>query len=165
MDFSPHNTQRITKWIQSEVDYNFLNPGYSIGFQDDQVLLEHNDTKLKQVCPYCLLVPRYPLFFKCTHLTCLPCLREYQRHIVILEKLFPCPICKQSCSLNEIYPYQVEKTKRPNSISIRMFKRVKFICSYAGCGRSYPLETIHHHEMFDCPHRSILSCTGLSIYQ
>ena len=74
----------------------------------------------------------------------------------MFEKLFPCPICKQSCPLNEIYTYQVEMTKRPNSISMRMFKSVKFICSYAGCGRSYPLETIQHHEMFECPHRSIL---------
>ena len=37
-----------------------------------------------------------------------------------------------------------------------MFKSVKFICSYAGCGRSCPLETIHHHEMFEYPHRNIL---------
>ena len=50
----------------------------------------------------------------------------------------------------------MEKTKGPNSNSMRMFKRVKSICSYAGCGRSYSLETIHYHEMFECPHRSIL---------
>ena len=37
MDLSPHNIQRIKKWIQSEVDFNFLNPGYTMGFQDDQV--------------------------------------------------------------------------------------------------------------------------------
>ena len=43
MDLSPYNFQRITKWIQSEVDYNFLNQGYTIAFNDDQVLLEHND--------------------------------------------------------------------------------------------------------------------------
>ena len=58
MDSSPHNVQLITKWIQSEVDYNFLNPGYTIGFQDDQVKLEQTDKELKQVCPYCLLVSR-----------------------------------------------------------------------------------------------------------
>ena len=63
MELSPHNIQRITKWIQSEVDYNFLNPCYTYAFQDDQVLLEQNDKELKQVCPHCLLVPRYPLFF------------------------------------------------------------------------------------------------------
>ena len=39
---------------------------------------------------------------------------------------------------------------------MRMFQKAKFICTYAGCGKSYPLETIHHHEMFECPHRSIL---------
>ena len=87
------------------------------------------------------------------------CLREYRRHIVMFEKLFLCPIYKQSCRLNKIYIYQVEKTKRPNSISLRMFKSVKFICSYAGCGRSYPLETIQHHEMFECPNRCILCPT------
>ena len=51
MDDSPHNIQGINKWIQSEVDYNILNLGYTIGFQDDQVLLETNDKELKQVCP------------------------------------------------------------------------------------------------------------------
>ena len=70
--------------------------------------------------------------------------------------MLPCPICKQSCHLNKIYTYQHEKTKRPNSVSMRMFKRVQFICSYAGCGKSYPLEKIYHHEMFECSHRSIL---------
>ena len=116
MDDSPHNIQGINKWIQSEVDYNILNLGYTIGFQDDQVLLETNDKELKQVCPRWSLVPRYQLFFKCRHLTCLPCLREYRRNIVMFEKLFPCQICKQSCHLNEIYTYQVEKKNLPNSI-------------------------------------------------
>ena len=74
----------------------------------------------------------------------------------MFEKLILCPICKQFCRLNEIYTYQVKMIKRPNSISMRMFKSVKFICSYAGCGVSYSLETIHHHEMFECPQRSIL---------
>ena len=138
------------------MDYNFLNTGYTIGFQDDQVLLKQNDKELKQVCPDCLLVPRYPLFFKCGHLTCRPCLRKYQRHIVMFEKLFPCPICKQSCHLNKIYTYHVKRNKRPNTISMKMLKRAKFICSYAGCGVSYPLQKIHHNEMFECPHRSIL---------
>ena len=34
MDLSPHNIQRITKWIQTEVDYKFLNPGYTIAFNE-----------------------------------------------------------------------------------------------------------------------------------
>ena len=37
-----------------------------------------------------------------------------------------------------------------------MFKQAKFICSYAKCGKSYLLKEIHHHEMFECLHRSIL---------
>ena len=78
MDPSPHNIQRITKLIQSEVDYNFLNPGYTIAFNDDQVLLEQNDNELKHIYFHCLLVPRYPMFFKCGHLTCLLCLKEYR---------------------------------------------------------------------------------------
>ena len=121
MDLSPHNIQRTTKLIQSEVDYNFLNPGYTIAFNDYQVLLEHNDKELKQVCPHCLLVPRYPLFFKCGHLTYLLCFREYWRYRFMFEKILPCPICKQSCHLNEIYTYQVKNNKRPNFISMKMF--------------------------------------------
>ena len=85
MNLSPHNIQRITEWIQSEVDYNFINPGNSISFQVDQVLLDQIDEELKQICPYCLSVPRYPLFFKCGHITCLPCLKEYRIHRSIFE--------------------------------------------------------------------------------
>ena len=107
MDLSPLNIQRITKWIQSEVDYNFLNPGYTYAFKDDQVLLEQNGKKLKQVCPHCLLVPRYLLFYKCGHLSCLPCLREYRRYKFIFEKVFPSPICQQSCRLDEIYTWKI----------------------------------------------------------
>ena len=108
MNLSPHNIQRITECIQSEVDYNFLNPGYTIAFNDDQVVLKQNDKKLKHVCPHSLFIPRYPLFFKCEHLTCLLCLREYRRHGVMFDNIFPCPICKKSCCINDIYTYQVE---------------------------------------------------------
>ena len=38
---------------------------------------------------------------------------------------------------------------------MRIFKKAKFICSDAGCGKSYSLEIIDHHEMFECLHRSI----------
>ena len=74
----------------------------------------------------------------------------------MFNKILLCQICTQSCHLNEISSYQVEKNKRPNSISMKMIPRVKFICSHAGCRESYPLETIHHHEMFECPYLSIL---------
>ena len=40
MDASLHIIQRIKKWIQSEVDYNFLNVGYTIDFQYDLVFHE-----------------------------------------------------------------------------------------------------------------------------
>ena len=68
MDLSLNNIQRITEWIQSE-DYNFINPGYTNDFPNYRVLLYQCDKELKQVCPHCLLVPRYPLVFKCEHLT------------------------------------------------------------------------------------------------
>ena len=40
MDHSPHNIELITEWIQSEVDYNFINPRYANAFTDDQVFLD-----------------------------------------------------------------------------------------------------------------------------
>ena len=83
MDLSPHNIQRITKFIKSKVDYNFLNPGYAIAFNGDQVLLEQNNKEFKHVCPHCLLALRYPFFLKCKHITCLQYLREYRRHIAM----------------------------------------------------------------------------------
>ena len=53
MVLSPHNIQRITESIQSEVDYNLFNPSYTIAINDNQVLLGQNDKELKQVCPHC----------------------------------------------------------------------------------------------------------------
>ena len=35
MDLSPHNNYRITEWNQSEIDYTFLNPDYTIASNDD----------------------------------------------------------------------------------------------------------------------------------
>ena len=64
MNLSPQNIQRITEWIQSQVDYNFINPGYSIALQDDQFLLDQIDKELKIFCPHFLLFIRYPLFLK-----------------------------------------------------------------------------------------------------
>ena len=76
----------------------------------------------------------------------------------MFEKILFCPICKQSCYLNKIYTYQVVKNKRPNPISMKMCLRVKFICSNAKCGESYPLKKLHHHELIECLHRYILCC-------
>ena len=85
MELSLHNIQRITQWIHNEIDDNFLNPGYTISFQDEKVLLQQSAKELKQVCPLCLLVPKYLLFFKCRHLTCPICLIEYRRHRFMFE--------------------------------------------------------------------------------
>ena len=89
------------------MDYKFINPGYTIAFQDYQVLLEKNDRKLKQICAHCLLVSQYFLFFKSKHVTCFSCRREYRKHIFILKKILPCLICKQFFCLDEIYLFKV----------------------------------------------------------
>ena len=47
-------------------------------------------------------------------------------------------------------------TKRSDSISMKMFKQAKFICSYIRCEKFYSLKIIHDHEMFECLYRSIL---------
>ena len=70
--------------------------------------------------------------------------------------MLPFPICKQSCHLNKIYTYPVEKNKHLNFISMRMFQKVKFIWSYAKCGKSFPLKKFFFHEMFECSHSNIL---------
>ena len=40
MNLSRHNIHRITEWIHSKVNNNFINPGYTNDFPDDQVLLD-----------------------------------------------------------------------------------------------------------------------------
>ena len=98
---SQHSAHHIMDSIGSWLQFSYL--GNTIALNHDQILLELNDKELKQVCPYCLLVPRYPLIFKRGHFSCLPCLREYRKHRVMFEKMFTCPICKQFIRLNEIY--------------------------------------------------------------
>ena len=61
MDLSHHNIQRIEEWSQSDADYNFLNPGYTISLNYDQVLLEQNYNEFEQIFPHSLSVPRYSL--------------------------------------------------------------------------------------------------------
>ena len=95
------------------------------------ILFEQNDKK--QSCLNCLLVPKYSLFFKYGHFSCFCCLIEYRRYKFMFEQIFLCPICQQSCQLDVIYLYKVKKNNRPNSILMRMFKKAKFICSYAKC--------------------------------
>ena len=48
MDLSHHNIQRITEWIQSEVDYNFINPGYTNDFPDDKFYLTNMTKNLNK---------------------------------------------------------------------------------------------------------------------
>ena len=107
MDLSPHNIQRITEWIHAELDYNFLTPGYSNAFKNKQVLLENQE--LKQICAICNHVPRYPLFYKCGDLTCLPCLREYKRIRFTFKLIIFCPTCRQDCFMYEIYTFKWKK--------------------------------------------------------
>ena len=71
------NTQRIITWINEEPDNSFINPGYSPVFSDEHIQLGNKE--LMQICAHCLSVPRFPLFFKCGHLTCLPCLNKYYK--------------------------------------------------------------------------------------
>ena len=52
MELSPHNFQRIIKWIQSKMDYNCFFPGYTYAFHDNQVLLEQNYKEFEHVCPH-----------------------------------------------------------------------------------------------------------------
>ena len=103
MDLSPHNIQRITEWIHAELDYNFLTPGYSNAFKNKHVLLENQE--LKQICAICNHVSRYPLFYKCGHLTCLPRLREYKRLKFTFKLIISCPTYRQDCFMYEIYTY------------------------------------------------------------
>ena len=49
----------------------------------------------------------------------------------------------------------MEKIKRFESISNRMFNKAKFIFSIPGCEQTLLLEQINHHEMYECLHRNI----------
>ena len=166
MNLSPHNTQRNTKWIQSEVDYNFLNLGYTIGFQNDQVLLEHNDTELNKVCPHCLIVPRYPLFFKCGHLTCLPCLWEYRRHIVMFENLF------FLSNLQTILPSNWNlyiSSGKVKMAKLYFNENVQTCKVYLLLRRMWKVQSIGNNspswDVWMSLSEYLMFCTGLSIYQ
>ena len=138
-------------------DYNFINLGYIFAFKMIKFYLSKVKYTLKHVCPHCLLIPRYPLFYKCRHITCIPCLENIE-DIYLFENFYPCPIWKQCCCIDKIYSYIVKKIKRLNSILLRMFKNTKFICYYAEFKTSYFFKTIHYQEMFEFLNRSII-CT------
>ena len=97
------------------------------------------------MCAICNYVSRYPLFYKCGHLTFFPCLREYKILKFTFILIIFCPTCRQDCFTYEIYSYQMEKIKRPHSISMSVFNKAKFICSISGCGQSVPKEQTNHH--------------------
>ena len=153
IDLSPHNIQRITEWIHAELDYHLLTPGYLNVCQNKQVILENQELKI--IWAICNHVPRCPLFYKCGHLTCLPCLWEYKSEKFTFKLLITCPTCLQDCFMYEIYTYQIENIKRPESISMRMFNKAKYICSLQGCGQSFQLEQTNHHEIYESLHRNI----------
>ena len=153
MNISARNIERITDWINKEPDYSFIYRGYSSEFKDEQIQLENKE--LMQVCAHCLSVPRYPLFFKCGHLTCLPCLIKYYKHYFNFQFKIICPTCKQYSSLDEINTYESEKRDHPDSVSMRMFNNAFFICSHSGCGQFLKLDQINQHEVYECKQRRI----------
>ena len=110
---SEKNVRRITDWINKESDYFFINPGYYFVFIDEQIQLE--DKELLQIFAHCLSVPRYPLFVKCGHLTCLPCLDKYYKLCFNFQYKIRCPTCKQFCSLDDICTFT--ENKLPSKLS------------------------------------------------
>ena len=137
------NTQRIITWINEEPDNSFINQGYSSVLSDEQIPLGNKE--LMQICAHCLSVPRFPLFYKCGHLTCLPLLDKYYKLNFNFKFKIRCPTCKHIGSLDEIHIFKVEKVEHPDSVFMRMFKEALFVCTHEGCGQTFSLDTINHH--------------------
>ena len=38
---------------------------------------------------------------------------------------------------------------------MKMFKEALFVCEHAGCGQTFSLDTINHHELYNCKNRRI----------
>ena len=70
----------------------------------------------------------------------------------MFDKIVYCPICQQSCRLNKIYTYKVEINKRPNSISMRMFKKASLFAFMQD------VESPIHWKIF-----TIAKCSNFSI--
>ena len=153
MTITERKVQRIIDWINKECDYLFIYPGYSVVFNDEQIKLE--DKELLQICAHCLSIPLYPLFFKCCHLTCFPCLVKYYKLCFNFQYKIRCPTCKQFSSLDDIYTFNENKRHHSDSVSMRMFKKALFICSHAGCAQSFQLEKINQLEINECKQRRI----------
>ena len=86
-----------------------------------------------EICVHCLSVPRFPLFFKCGHLTCLPCLNKYYKLNFNCKFKVRCPTSKYFGSFDEIYTYKNERVEHIDSVSMKMFKEALFLCAHAGC--------------------------------
>ena len=98
------NPQLIPKWINEEPDNFVINPGSSPVCSNEQIQLGNKE--IMQICAYYLSVPRYPLFLKCGHLTCLPCFDTNYKLNFNSEFKVRCPTCKYFGSLEKTHTYK-----------------------------------------------------------
>ena len=68
MDITFTNSNRIYQWTNEEPSDTYINQAFPRGFEKTSVVFLSEDNIFE--CPHCFLIPRFPLVFKCGHLTC-----------------------------------------------------------------------------------------------
>ena len=114
-----------------------------------------DDIMTNFICPYCLGIPRDPIFLTCGHLICLKCgldalrIQGAQNHTRDKGTWVPCPKCR--CIFNA---HSLDKVDVWNSWSSNVFNSSNVDCTN-GCGFVGPSRKTERHEVYSCRKRKI----------
>ena len=108
-------------------------------------------------CPCCLLIPRFPLVFKCGHSSCYRCFPES------FKCNEWCNYCKIQGQIEDILTLNNDRLLRPKSFMAQMYEEAEIQCTNIGCKLKFNIDQINKHEYFDCPYR-IIKCPAKDCY-
>ena len=155
MDISNANSDRIYQWVNNEPSDSYIRKNFLSGFEESHVLLKNKDSLFKCTC--CFLIPRFPLVFKCGHLSCHHCLPES------FKCNEWCNYCKIPVKIEDILTLNDDRLSRPKSLTAQMYEEAEIQCTNTGCKLKFNIDEINKHEFFDCPYR-IIKCPAKDCY-
>ena len=114
-----------------------------------------DDIMTNFICPYCLGIPRDPIFLQCGHLICLKCGRDAIRikgtenHTSDNGSLVACPKCRAIYNSSSL-----AKLTKWDAWSSIVFNSINIDCTN-GCGFVGSARKTEQHEVYECIKRKI----------
>ena len=140
MDIINANSYRIYQWVNNEPSNSYIKQKYSHGFEHSSVLLKNKDKLFK--CPNCLLIPRFPLVFKCGHLSFHHCFPESFK----LNQI--CNYFRMPVQIKEVLTLNDDRLSHPNSLVDQIYEDLDIQCTNIGCKLQFRIDEINKHEFF-----------------